>query len=112
VAIQSVTPDFGDPIILPNDTLQSVYLPLNKKTDKAQYVFNFGPAGTRVLALTYTRLRRLWATQACDTTILFTAVKVLLKDPTTDLAIDTLHYKFINKNTIDPAILNLETILN
>lgn len=113
VAIQSITSDFGGPVTLPNDTLQSVYLPLNKKADKAVYTFDFGPAGTRVLTMTYTRLKRLWATQACDTTVLFTALKILLKaSATADLAPDTLHYKFIKKNTVDPAILNLETILN
>jgi hypothetical protein len=63
--------------------------------------------------MTYTRQKRLWATQACDTTVLFTAMKILLKSSELqDLASDTLHYKFVNKNTIDPAILNLETILN
>ncbi|AYB30830.1 DUF6452 family protein [Chryseolinea soli] len=109
VAIQSITSDFDAVITLPNDTLSSVYLPLNKKTDHVQYVFDFGSVGTRVLDITYTRQRRLWAVDACDTTTLFTALKVA---KTTTLVGDTLHYKFLNKNTIDPAILNLETILN
>ena len=109
VAIQSITSDFGGAVTLPNDTLSSVYLPLNRKADKVQYVFDFGSLGTRVLDITYTRQKRLWATQACDTTTLFSALKVA---KTTTLVADTLHYKFLNKNTIDPAILNLETILN
>jgi hypothetical protein len=113
VAITSITSSFGGPVALPNDTLSSVYLPLDKKLDHAHYIFDFGAAGVRVLDITYTRQSRLWATQSCGTTTLFSSLKVALKNSdTANLIGDTLHYHFINKNTIDPAILNLEAILN
>lgn len=108
----AVIPDFADTIRFAKDTaLTAIYLPLNKKASKARYVFDFGDDVKRTLDLTYSVSKRLWATEACDTTILFSAMKITKE--TSDLVQnDTLHYNFLNKGTIDPAILNLQVILN
>ena len=113
VTIQSIKLDFDTTTIRfkKDSLLTAVYLPLNKAADKAHYVFDFGTAGTRVLDITYSRQSRLWATQSCGTTTLFSALKMVSK--TTTLANgDTTKYRYINKATVDPAILNLEAILN
>jgi Family of unknown function (DUF6452) len=114
VAIQYIKPHFAkDSIAYDADTeVTTVYLPLDRAVDKAQYTFHFASGETRELNMNYTRQTRQWATHSCGTTVLFSAMKVVLTNSATDLIQDTTRYKFINKSTIDPAILNLETILN
>lgn len=109
VAIKSITPNFGNPIIFKNQdtTMKAVYIPLNKKIDSAEYVFDFGAAGTRMLVLKYDTQEKLWAVQSCGTTTLFGSIHV---SPRTTLVTEPKDYKFLKQSTVDPAILNLEVI--
>ncbi|SHG99207.1 hypothetical protein SAMN04488109_2792 [Chryseolinea serpens] len=109
VIIKSITPNFGDPIIFQgaDTSRKAVYIPLNKEIDSAEYVFDFGAAGTRMLVLKYDTQEKLWAVKSCGTTTLFASIKV---SPRTTLVAETKDYKFLKQTTSDPAILNLEVI--
>ncbi|HEY5748272.1 MAG TPA: DUF6452 family protein [Chryseolinea sp.] len=109
VTIKSITPNFGDPIIFQNadTTKTTVYLPLNKAIDSAEYVFDFGAAGKRTLVMAYDTQEKFWAKESCGTTTLFSTLHVSTR---TTLVTDTKDYKLVKSATSDPAILNLEVI--
>jgi len=105
LAIKSITSRNGEPIILPDDTLQAVYLPLDIRKDTSYYEFDLGDAGKRSFVVTYTRKSKVPLLESCQDTILFTDLNMY------SMSFDAVYTKVINKSTADPAILNLEVDL-